>query len=249
VLSKSPYFGGGTVDMVINAPNNPRKAWHARKEMTIHEAAEEGTPAFHSIIALESAMKVHRALFGSMDQVSQHAGYLAKALYERMSSMKHANGTQVCKIYKSAASDYSDTKTQGPTIAFNVQTASGSWVPKTHFEQLAIMNNIQLRTGGVCNPGGIAHFLSWSPEELRQNFAEGLRCGNGLDVIDEKPTGIIGVSLGAMSSMKDIRTFVKFMHLFIEPTSPAVAGSALRFHYVNAGFQRLTLRMRLKKIP
>lgn len=249
VLSKSQYFGGGTVDMVINATSNPHEAWHARKGMTIHEAAEEGTPAFHSIIALDSAMKVHRALFGSMDQVSRHAGCLAKALYECMSSMKHANGTQVCKIYKDAASDYSDTKTQGPTIAFNVQTASGGWVPKTHFEQLAIMNNIQLRTGGVCNPGGIAHFLRWSPEELRQNFAEGLRCGNGLDVIDGKPTGIVRVSLGAMSSMNDIQTFIKFMHLFFEPTRPAVVETALPLHNVNAAFQRLTLRMGLKNTP
>jgi molybdenum cofactor sulfurtransferase len=248
VLCQRPYFGGGTVDMVINAIDHPNEAWHARKEMTIHEALEDGTPAFHSIIALDSAMKAHRALYGSMDQVSRHTGALAKVLYESLSALKHANGVEVCKIYNDAASNYSDSKTQGPTIAFNVRTASGSWIPKSYIEQLAIINKIQLRTGGVCNPGGIAHFLGVTAQELRHNFTEGLRCGNALDIIDGKPTGIIRVSLGAMSSMGDIDKFVNFMHLFVKGSSSAARVSTVPFRNADTAFQCLTLGMELMNI-
>ena len=248
VLCRRPYFGGGTVDMVINAAIHPGEAWHARKRMTIHEALEDGTPAFHSILALESALKVHRALFGSMDQVSQHAGYLAKTLYEALSSMKHANGARVCKIYKGVASEYSQTKTQGPIIAFNVQTADGRWIAKSHIEQLAILNKIQLRSGGVCNPGGIAHFLDMTAQELRQNFRKGLRCGNTLDIIDGKPTGIVRVSLGAMSSMKDVRKFITFMHLFVDSSVPALMSSASPLFDPGMAYERLALEKGLKKV-
>lgn len=247
VLRRRPYFGGGTVDMVINATNHPSEAWHARKEMMIHEAVEDGTLAFHDIVALDSAMKVHRALYGSMEQVSWHAGHLARILYENLVAMRHGNGVQVCKIYKGAASDYANTKTQGPIIAFNVRAASGLWVAKSYIEQLGIINNIQLRTGGVCNPGGIAHFLGMTAPELRCNYTKGLRCGNALDIIDGKPTGIIRVSLGAMSSLKDVRKFISFMRLFIDPMNPAAMVSTSSLSNFNTAYGRLKLLMGLKK--
>lgn len=247
VLRKRPYFGGGTVDMVINAINHPSEAWHARKDMMIHEAVEDGTLPFHSIIALGSAMRVHRTLYGSMEQVSRHAGSLANILYEKLAAMRHENGVRVCKIYKGLVADYADIRTQGPIIAFNVQAANGTWVPKSHIEQLGIVNNIQLRSGGVCNPGGIAHFLDMTAPELRRNYAKGLRCGNALDVIDGKPTGIIRVSLGAMSSMRDVRKFIIFMRLFIEPAYPTAMISTSSLLNFNMTYERLKLLMGLKK--
>ncbi|KAL8925380.1 MAG: hypothetical protein Q9172_002260 [Xanthocarpia lactea] len=72
------------------------------------------------------------------------------------------------------------------------------------------------RTGGVCNPGGIALYLDLSPKEMRENYAEGLRCGNGIDLLNEKLTGIILVSLGAMSHMKDVDACVSFVAKFID---------------------------------
>ena len=247
VLRGRRYFGGGTVDMVINATNHPSEGWHARKDTMIHEVVEDGTPPFHSIVALGSAIKVHRALYGSMEQVSRHAGSLMKILYEHLAAMKHGNGIPVCKIYKGAASEYGDPKTQGPIIAFNVQAANGMWVPKSHVEQLGILNNIQLRSGGVCNPGGIAHFLDMTAPELRRNYTKGLRCGNALDVIDGKPTGIIRVSLGAMSSMRDIRKFIIFMHLFVEPMYPVAMVSTSSLQSLNMTYDRLKLFMTPKK--
>ena len=216
VLHRRSYFGGGTVDMVINAGNDPDEAWYTRKDTSIHEAFEDGTPAFLNILALDSALDVHRRIYTSMDHVSRHTGYLSKVLYEKISTLLHWNGIPVCEIYRGSGSEYGDGKTQGPTIAFNVQASNESWISKSHFEQLAIVNGIQIRTGGVCNPGGIAQSLNFNPKEMRDNFAAGLRCGNGVDQLHGKPTGIIRVSLGAMSSMQDVNNFVIFLSLFVD---------------------------------
>ena len=220
-LAERRYFGGGTVDMVINGTSSRRytDAWHAKKLTSLHEILEDGTPASHSILALKLALKTHHTLFGSMENVSTHTSNLITMLYQKLSRFSHANGLLLCKIYETSPSKYGNSKHQGPTIAFNIRNSRGGWIGKSDFERLAILHNIQLRTGGVCNPGGVASALEMSPKEMRDNYNEGLRCGNELDLINGKPTGIIRVSLGAMSSMQDIEDFLSFMQLFINETS------------------------------
>ena len=220
VLSRRRYFGGGTVDMVINGYSNGHKDmdWHAQKSSSLHERLEDGTPAFHSIAALGIAMDVHRQLFGSMANVTKHASALVKHLYDEMTKISHANGMPACHIYKDPQSTFGDSKTQGPTIAFNLQDSNGDWIGKSDFETLAILKNIQIRTGGLCNPGGIASSLQISPSEMKENYEEGLRCGNDIDEMHGKPTGVIRVSLGAMSNQEDINFFLKFLQLFVDST-------------------------------
>lgn len=194
VIHDRDYFGGGTVDMVINGAT---EAWHARKQAGLHEVLEDGTPAFHSIIALESAIHVHGSLYGNMRNVSRHTTNLCRALYDQMVLLRHYNGAVVCRVYKDPNGHYGQGESQGPTIAFNMRTACGGWIRKSDFEKLALINGIQLRTGGLCNPGGIAWALDLTPSELMANYDEGLRCGNGIDELNGKPTGVIRVSLGA----------------------------------------------------
>ncbi|MCJ1244152.1 hypothetical protein MMC30_001350 [Trapelia coarctata] len=210
ILQKRKYFGGGTVNMVIVLDNE----WHAKKDGELHEQLEDGTLAFHNIIALDSALDVHENIYGSMDSISRHTAGLAKVMYDELASLRHASGVTVCEIYKDKGSIYGDSKTQGPTIAFNIRDSRGNWVGKTTFEQLAIAHNIQLRTGGLCNSGGIAASLGLSSTELRNNYAEGVRCGNDIDIMNGKPTGVIRASLGAMSTLQDVEILVSFMKTY-----------------------------------
>ncbi|KAL8873698.1 MAG: hypothetical protein Q9198_006984 [Flavoplaca austrocitrina] len=154
-----------------------------------------------------------------------------------MASLLHSNGAPVCTIYKHSASDYQDSRTQGPTIAFNLRTCRGAWIGKSDFERLATLNNIQLRTGGVCNPGGIASYLDLSPKEMRENYAEGLRCGNGIDEMNGKPTGIIRVSLGAPSHMQDVEACVDFVARFVDVES----NQDVQLDHLNASGRRKVL--------
>jgi molybdenum cofactor sulfurtransferase len=222
LLQQRRYFGGGTVDMVIAVDD----AWYAKKHQKLHEELEDGTLPFHNIIALDSALDTHERIFGSMSRISAHACYLAKRLYDGLNSLQHKNGLPMCEIYKHPKSTYGDSITQAPTVAFNLRNSQGGWIGKSDVEQLAIIHGIQLRTGGVCNPGGIATYLSWKPWELRKNFAEGLRCGNDLDVLSGKPTGVVRVSLGAMSNRSDVDHFLHFVReVFLEVAPTPALGS------------------------
>lgn len=166
-------------------------------------------------------MSVHKDLYSSLDQVSNHTTFLASKLYAGLTSLKHGNGTSVCHVYKDPSSTYGHANTQGPIVAFNLRNQCGGWVSNAEVEKLAVIRNIQLRTGGLCNPGGVASSLDLAPWEMKENFSAGQRCGNDNDIIRAKPTGMIRVSLGAMSTLKDVSLFVDFVsEFFVEDTPP-----------------------------
>ena len=218
IFDRRRYFGGGTVEMVACL----KEQWHAKKSGALHERLEDGTLPVHSIVAAKSALQIHAELFGTLDQLSSHTAKLAKELHDGLSSLKHANGSHVCSIYKHDRSEHGDTKSQGPIIAFNLRGSNGDWVSNTEVEKLASIKNIHLRTGGVCNPGGIATALGLAPWQMRENFSAGHRCGSENDILHGKPTGVIRVSLGAMSTMSDVKRFIAFVDEFFIDRTPQV---------------------------
>jgi molybdenum cofactor sulfurtransferase len=210
------YFGGGTVDMVVCKKGQ----WHAPKGQFLHERLEDGTLPVHSIIALDLAMTVHGRLFGSMDKVSSHASFLADRLDRGLRSLRHGNGTNVCTVYSPDREGSDGSKRCGPVVAFNVRTQYGGWVSLTEFEKLATLKSFHIRTGGVCNPGGIASALGLEPWEMKNNFSSGFRCGTDNDIMAGKPTGIIRASIGAMSTITDVDMFVTFVEEFYRDLTP-----------------------------
>ncbi|KAF3913534.1 hypothetical protein ABW20_dc0102589 [Dactylellina cionopaga] len=186
VLTKRKYFGGGTVEMVLSLGSN----WHSKRQ-NIHEALEDGTLPFHNIVALGHAIDVYQGLYVSPKNVSVHTAALAKSAYERLSALRYANGAAVCEIHKDPLASYDDSTTQGPTVAFNIRRPDGSWVGKSKVEHAAIRNNIHLRSGGVCNPGGISAALQLSSNEMIKNYEAGMRCGDDNDIMAGKPTGVL----------------------------------------------------------
>ncbi|KAI1640367.1 PLP-dependent transferase [Biscogniauxia mediterranea] len=204
------YFGGGTVDMVVCM----KEQWHAPKTQSLHESLEDGTLPVHNIIALDSALGVHRDLFGSMNDVASHTSFLARRLRDGLRALQHGNGEAVCAIYSTSPLPEGLHQGNGPVVAFNIRCSQGAWVSLAEFEKLAVLKQFHVRTGGLCNPGGIAFALGLQPWEIRQNFSAGFRCGNDNDIISGKPTGVIRVSLGAMSTVSDVDKFVSFIEEF-----------------------------------
>lgn len=208
VFSKRSYFGGGTVDMVVTL----KEQWHAKKAGSLHEQLEDGTLPIHSIIALKAAMQVHWELFGSMERIARHTAMLARKLHEDLSAMKHGNGKRVAQIYRSSGCSH------GPVVAFNLRNSRDEWISNTEVEKLASVKQIQFRTGGLCNPGGVATSLGLAPWEMKENFSAGHRCGSENDIMNGKPTGMIRVSLGAMSTMFDVTRLLSFVsEFFLDP--------------------------------
>jgi len=214
ILQGRKYFGGGTVETVVCI----NEQWHMPKEQSLHESLEDGTLPIHNIIALDSAMAVHKELYESMDRISEHTMCLAQKLYSSLKALKHANKRNVCKLYANDES-FGNRHVQGPIVAFNLINSHGAWISNTEVEKLATVRKIHIRTGGLCNPGGIATALDLAPWEIKRNFSAGFRCGSDNDVIAGKPTGIIRASVGAMSTLRDIERFIEFIdEFYVEKT-------------------------------
>ncbi|KAK6081748.1 MOSC N-terminal beta barrel domain-containing protein [Seiridium cupressi] len=218
------YFGGGTVDMVVCV----KEQWHASKAQSLHESLEDGTLPIHNIIALDAALDVYNELFGTMRNVSSHTSFLIQRLHTRLAALRHGNKTPVCTIYSPGEAQRQRTLGAGPVVAFNLRNSHGAWVSLAEFEKLATLKKFHIRTGGLCNPGGIATALGLDPWEMKRNFSSGFRCGDENDIICGKPTGVIRVSLGAMSTMSDVDKFVAFIDEFyrIEHAEPSAVSRA-----------------------
>jgi molybdenum cofactor sulfurtransferase len=109
---------------------------------------------------------------------------------------------------------YSDIKTQGAIIAFNIQNSKGELVGYTEVERLANSRNIYLRAGGLCNPGGIATYLGFAPWQMKRSFSASHRCGadpEGTEIVSGKPLGVVRASLGAMNTESDVTVFIDFI--------------------------------------
>jgi molybdenum cofactor sulfurtransferase len=212
VFRHRKYFGGGTVEMVTCL----KEQWHIIKEDSLHERLEDGTLPVHSIIALDNAIKIHARLYGTFEHISTHTMMLFNKLAPRLYALRHHNGVPAVQVYEALGL----ISSQGPILAFNLRDAQEIWISTTEVEKLAGIRNIQLRSGGLCNPGGIASSLNLSPWEMKRNFSAGHRCGNENDIMGGKPTGMIRVSFGAMSTMSDVDTFVAFIEEFFVEKAP-----------------------------
>lgn len=208
VLTSRKFFGGGTVEMVI-AVND---SWHSKKK-PIHSRLEDGTLPFTSIFALDLAIDTHRKLYGPapMKYISMHTSRLIKKLYDQMIALRHSNNVPVVRVYKDPSSIYGESHLQGATIAFNIQKAAGGLVSFMDFEKEADRKGIYVRSGSLCNPGGLATSLQWSPKELRDAYAEGHKCSEPLAEVFGKAIGVVRVSLGAMSNEEDCERLVQFI--------------------------------------
>ena len=205
-------------------------AWHAKKGETTHDRLEDGTLPFHSIFALDHAITVHERLYGQnpMKFISHHTAQLGKQLYDGLMSLKHSNGLPMCRIYKDENAVYGDPTLQGATVAFNVLKSDGSLVPYGEVEKAADNRNIYVRSGSLCNPGGVATYLNWSPAEMKAAYAAGHRCSNPTQIMLGKATGVVRVSLGGMSTRADVQTLLRFLdEVYLEGCNGALASPTL----------------------
>jgi molybdenum cofactor sulfurtransferase len=199
ILLRRRYFGGGTRAAIT------ADSFHAaRKEL--HEALEDGTLPFHTILALDAAFNNHARVFGSHVNVSRHAALVTRLMHTLLSSLRHYNGQHVCEMY--SLRDY------GPIIAFNLLSPHGSPVGFASFEKMSSLRNIALRTGGMCNPGGVQQHLDLQDWEVERNYRRGKVCGDDIDVVEGKNTGVIRVSFGACSTIEEVCAFVDFIREF-----------------------------------
>ena len=90
-------------------------------------------------------------------------------------------------------------------------SANGNFVGYVGFEKLAAARYFAVRTGGLCNPGGVQKYLDLPTEELERIFGGDRECGDDTDIVDGKIIGVIRVSFGACSTVEEVIALVDFI--------------------------------------
>lgn len=216
------FFGGGSVAAVLAAP----AARFSPPKPSAAEAFADGTPHFAGVAALPRGFDA-LARVGGAAAIAAHAGVLARELVARLRDLRHANGRGAVVLHGAWAHGEAAARAQGPTVAFSVLRADGSHVGYAEAEKLAALHRppIQLRTGCCCNPGGCQRALRLSDADVRALFAAGKRCGDDLDLVDGRPTGVVRVSLGKDSIWEDVDELVRFLELHFVNSSASAAAS------------------------
>jgi molybdenum cofactor sulfurtransferase len=207
VFDHRKYFGGGTTGMITCRS----MTWVVRRDTSLTERLEDGTGPTHNILALSCAIDTHNQLYGGQDMVSRHTSFLASRLYEGLERLKYKDGTPLVRIYKDPTSLHGDPRTQGATVAFNVQKPNGETYSSTNVGAIAADHRILLRAGGMCNPVGMAQAVGLSDNDIQTAYHSGFRCNQPDDIYEGKPFGMVRASLGPMSTLSDVRTFLRFM--------------------------------------
>jgi molybdenum cofactor sulfurtransferase len=213
------YFGGGSIDLVL-----PRKDFCVpRSAPTSLACLSNGTQHFRGIVALAHGFDELDRL-GGMHRIRQHTVSLAADLARRLQSLRHANGKAAVVLYGSWGKQIQKHDMPGPTIALNVLRQDGSFVGYNEVSKLAALNHppIQFRTGCFCNPGACQEALELSDDDIIENFeTDGHVCGDHIDLINDRPTGAIRVSIGKESIWEDCDAFVAFLeNFFVAKTMP-----------------------------
>ncbi|KAF9583987.1 hypothetical protein BGW38_007940 [Lunasporangiospora selenospora] len=231
-LLRKRYFGGGTVSAITSDV-----PWQVYRT-SLHGRFEDGTLNFLDIVALDMAFDSMKTLYGSFSRISAHVTALHRLLYNSMRELVHYNGSPLCMIYvdnnplredgTNGDSLIGDPKTYGPILNFNLKRSNGQWIGYGDVERLASMKRIHLRTGGFCNPGSMQRWLNLTADEVKSNLAAGHVCWDDTDILNGKPTGSVRVSLGAMTTLDDIESFIAFLkEYFIDHSNPDAAANVM----------------------
>ena len=200
-----PWFAGGT----ITVASVQGDAHYLAEGAT---AFEDGTVNYLSLPAVEIGLR-HLADIG-MDVIHNRTTMLTGWLLEQLTALHHSNGQPLLRIYGPL-----DTAMRGGTLTMNFFDPNGKYFNHHLIEIEAAQQNISLRTGCFCNPGGGEIALEISRPELITCFQQSMQRLTFEDFqlcIDDKSTGAVRVSVGLVSNFEDVYQFVQFVQRFVD---------------------------------
>eukprot|EP00741_Cyanophora_paradoxa_P014432 tig00020801_g13919.t1 len=220
---RKTYFGGGSV--LGSAAEVP---WEAPRP-GVEALLEDGTPPFQLASALVHGIEaVERQ--GGMASIGGKARRLAAWTARQAESLRHPDGSPLCEIYLQRNAK------RGASVALNVRTASGAWVPPAEVARTAALVGICIRAGGLCNPGACLTHLGVDASAVRAAVEAGRGCGSGDPDFEwsggllggaRSPAGAVRVSFGARSEPAHAQAFIDFLsRFFLASYLPAGVGKA-----------------------
>jgi len=197
-----PWFAGGTITV---ASVQGDKFYLAGGEA----AFEDGTIDYLNIPAIEIGLK-HLESIG-YDVIHERIHCLTSWLLEKLSNLKHSNGTPLVRIYGPA-----QMEGRGGAVTLNFYDKNENAFDHRFIEEEANKAGISLRTGCFCNPGAGEIALEISRVELDVCFTKpGNEDRLSLDdfrmCIDGKSSGAVRISVGMVTNFKDVQTVLTFI--------------------------------------
>ena len=201
---RRPWFAGGTITVASVQGDTYYAAEGAA-------GFEDGTINYLSLPAVEIGLD-HIEHVG-LDLIHERIAYLTGWLLDALGEMKHSNGSPLIRVYGPK-----HMKSRGGTVTMNFYGPSGGFIDHRIIEEEANGENISLRTGCFCNPGGGEIALELSQTELVACFRDQpdtLSFDDFRLCIDGKSGGAVRVSLGIASNFEDVFRFIKFAERFL----------------------------------
>ncbi|KAI0350606.1 PLP-dependent transferase [Trametes cingulata] len=204
-----PWFAGGTVD-VVQAPGTI-----VTMSAELHERFEDGTINYLNLPPITDGL---RFLSAYLPFLPLRLSSLTRHLITSLSELRHdTTGTPVAQILSrrpgkvlKTVGEQSDT---GSVVALLFLFPSGQMIPNSFIEYAASRQNISLRTGCMCNPGGAASLLG-----LRDAMAS-LPCDATLRAFEQymgRELGVVRISLGLASDFRDVWRVIQFAKLLCD---------------------------------
>jgi selenocysteine lyase/cysteine desulfurase len=204
---RRPWFAGGTITV---ASVQGDKFYLAEGE----SAFEDGTPNYLALPAIGFGLQYIASI--GIDTIHKRVACLTGWLLDRLSDLRHANGTALARVYGPRT-----TRRRGGTVTFNVYDPDGRPIDHRLVEERANSAGISLRTGCFCNPGGGEIALGITGTELASCFHQPehethLTIEDFRLCIDGKSTGAVRVSLGLVTNLADVESFIEFAKTFVK---------------------------------
>jgi len=203
-----PWFSGGTITV---ASVQGDKHYFAEGAT----AFEDGTLDYLNIPAVQIGLE-HLESVGR-DKVHERCRMLTAWLLDQVTNLRHANGRPLVRVYGPATAEH-----RGGAVTMNFYDAQDQIIDHLEIEQAAAKQNISLRTGCFCNPGGGEVALQLSKTELIGCFRDSDRAGKSAFTpedfrlcVDGKSTGAVRISVGLVSNFRDIDRFLNFARGFL----------------------------------
>ncbi len=208
---RRPWFAGGSVQAA-----SVRPGWSV---LSCDETAfEDGTPNFLSIPDVEAGISWVSEI--GMDVIHRRVTCLTALLLDRLRSLRHSDERPLVRLHGPLS-----TRMRGGTIAFNILDPYGDVVDERAVGRDAAAAKMSVRTGWFCNPGAGEAAFGLDRAQIAAAIRQGPATADEyLGLLGPPAAGAIRVSLGLVSTIRDVERFVEFVESTYANRLPDLTG-------------------------
>ena len=146
-----------------------------------------------------------------IDLIHRRVGYLTSWLLDRLTSLKHANGAPMVRVYGPRGN-----RARGGTVALNFLDACGALVDARTVARDTSAAGISVRTGCFCNPGAAESASGLTGQGVQGTWWRAFLPPDVQTIDDYRELvglpsgGAVRVSLGLVSDISDVERFLGF---------------------------------------